>query len=487
MDIQIEVGAIRLSVSPRLPLEDMRLLRKQFTYVMHNYKFTTQHKLYGWDGRKTVVYKNQTAPAGCLYRIRNFLERKLHHTVVVNYKNDYKPCGNKTIYGLELQKFQKQAISRFIKYRRGIVEAPVRAGKTAIAAASLKRIGHYPAWVITYGKDLVHQTRKDLEYHLQMPIGMFSEGQYVPGKVIVTSYQAITRAISATKKKDSKLKKETKQRNLVLLKAIRSAKVFIFDECHHALAPKNRDLLNEMLAAGYVMGLSGTPKPDGTHKLELDAAIGSIIFKVKYETLIKHGRLARPMITLYKMPYRWYTTGLREFADVYESNIVQNLYRNLFIADVVKHLHKTHKTAFVMIRKLDHGPILRALIPRSVFVQGKISSDIRAGLYQSLQDKKVHCIIATVGKEGLNIPRLDAVVNAEGYKSSVTTMQKMRSLTATEGKKYGIVIDFMDRGKFLSKHSKRRQELYKKMGDIKLRIKQIPADFYQMEARGGHS
>jgi hypothetical protein len=60
-------------------------------------------------------------------------------------------------------------------------------------------------------------------------------------------------------------------------------------------------------------------------------------------------------------------------------------------------------------------------------------------------------------------------------------MQKMRSLTAVEGKKYGIVVDFMDRGKFLSKHSKKRERLYKKMGDIKLKVKQIPADFYKME------
>jgi len=484
MDVQLEVGATRLTISPRLPLADMRLLREKFTYVMHNYQFTTHHKLYGWDGRKTVIYKDQSAPAGCLYRIKNFLEEKLQYDVAVTYKNDYKPCGTKDIYGLKLKKFQKQAIRRVLKHRRGIIEAPVRAGKTAIAAAIIKNVGHYPAWLVTFGKDLVHQTRKDLEYHLQTPIGVFSEGKYEHGKVMVTSYQAITRAISAANSKKgqgAKLKKETKQRNLALLRLIRGAKVFIFDECHHALSPKNRDLLNEIQSAGYVVGLSGTPKPDGTHYLELEAAIGAVIFKVKYETLIKHGRLARPMITLYKMPYWWYATGLREFSDVYDSNVVENLYRNRFIADVVKHLYKSEKTAFVMIRKLAHGPILRALIPGSVFVQGKISSDIRAELYQSLQEKKIRCIIATVGKEGLNIPRLDAVVNAEGYKSSVTTMQKMRSLTATEGKKYGLIIDFMDRGKFLSKHSKTREKLYKKMGNIKLKIKQIPTNFYKKE------
>ena len=484
MDIKIEVSATRLKISPRLPLKDMQALRKQFTYVMHNYQFTTQHKLYGWDGRKTVIYKDQTAPAGCLYRILFFLEEKLHHDVETTYKNNYEPRGTSDIHGLELKTFQKTAIRRVLKHRRGIIQAPVRAGKTAIAAALIKNIGHYPVWLITYGNDLVRQTRKELEHHLQIPIGVFSEGKYTQGDVTVTSYQAITRAISPAQNKKNKvstLKKETQQRNAALLRLVRGAKVFIFDECHHALSPKNRDLLNELQSAGYVVGLSGTPKPDGTHYLELEAAIGAIIFKVKYETLIKHGRLARPMITLYKMPYRWYTTGLREFADVYDSNVVENLYRNRFIADVIKQLYKSKKTVFVMIRKLAHGPILRALIPGSVFIQGKISSEIRSELYQSLQDKKIYCVIATVGKEGLNIPKLDAVINAEGYKSSVTTMQKMRSLTASKDKKYGIIIDFMDRGKFLSNHSKTREKLYKKMGKIKLKMVQIPADYYAME------
>jgi len=484
MDVQIEVGPVRLKVTTRLPLEDTRLLRKHLTYTVNNYQYTTQYKLYGWDGRKTLIYKDQTAPAGCLYRIRTFLEEKLHYNVEVIYKNNYEPCGTSDIYGFKLETFQKQAVKRILKYRRGIISAPVRSGKTAIAAAAIKNIGHYSAWVVTYGKDLVRQTKKDLEYHLQIPVGIFSEGVYVQGKVMVTSYQAITRALSAVKGKEENvtLKEETQQRNLALLRLVRNVKVVIFDECHHALAPKNNILLNELLSAGYVIGLSGTPKPDNTHYLELEAAIGAIIFKVQYKTLINHGRIARPMIVLYQLPYRWYTTGLKEFPDIYATNIVQNMYRNKFIADIVKNLYKSNKTAFVMIRNLLHGPILRALIPGSVFVKGKISSEIREGLYKALNDKTIQCIIATVGKEGLNIRGLDAMINAEGYKSSVTTMQKLRSLTATKDKKYGIIVDFMDRGKFLSAHSKRRAALYKRMGAIKLKVKQVPVDLYKEES-----
>lgn len=481
----IHVGAVRLKVSPRLSPKEFSVVRKAFTYTVHNYQFTKHHIDYGWDGKKTLFFKDHSAPTGCLYRMQRILKDKLGKTVEVIYENDYDPKGTDQIHGFKLKKFQKKAVARAVKYRRGIIQAPVRAGKTAISAAILQRVGHTPAWLITNGKDLVTQTQADLEYHLKTPVGSFSEGRYKPGEITVTSYQAITRAISAAtaspKERGRPLKPETKQRNTEILNRVRESRVFIFDECHHALAPKNKKLLENMQSAGYVIGLSGTPQPDDTNKLELEAALGAIIFKVKYETLINDGRLARPMITIYKLPYKWYTTGLREYADIYESNVVQNLYRNLFIADVAKNLKKANKTTFIMIRKLAHGPILRALIPGSVFVHGKISSKRRKILYNALQERAIQCIIATVGKEGLNIPSLDAVINAEGMESSVSTLQKMRSLTASKGKKYGIMIDFLDRGKFLGKHSKSRIHLYEKMRNAKIKNRQVPPEFYETE------
>ena len=157
------------------------------------------------------------------------------------------------------------------------------------------------------------------------------------------------------------------------------------------------------------------------------------------------------------------------------------MYRNQFIAEIANKLKLSGKTTFIMIRKLAHGPILRAMIPGSVFVHGSIPSDQRATLYDGLQNRKIWCVISTVGKEGLNIPKLDAVINAEGLESSVVTLQKMRSLTATEGKTRGLVIDFLDRGKFLTKHSRARQRLYSRIAKDDTKVKVVPANHYDME------
>jgi superfamily II DNA or RNA helicase len=121
------------------------------------------------------------------------------------------------------------------------------------------------------------------------------------------------------------------------------------------------------------------------------------------------------------------------------------------------------------------------MIPGSVFVQGSMASSIRKGIYQALQDKTIHCVIATVGKEGLNLPKLDAVINAEGMRSRLASRQKMRSLTAAEGKKYGLIIDFIDKGKYLRKHARKRLALYKGMTGFKVQIKKVSKDLFPME------
>jgi hypothetical protein len=82
-----------------------------------------------------------------------------------------------------------------------------------------------------------------------------------------------------------------------------------------------------------------------------------------------------------------------------------------------------------------------------------------------------------VGKVGLNLPSLDAVINAEGYKARVGTIQKLRSLTASAGKHEGMVIDFIDCGKYLFDHSEERLQRYQTMRGVEIRRRVVPFSF----------
>lgn len=483
MDFRIVVSYNNLKVFPEIPTSLLYTIKKKLSFIMPGYEYTKMHKEFGWDGRICKFQKNQTAPAGYVYRIKKIIEDE-GYSVEIEHVHNYEPRGTPEIHGLQLEDFQQQAVKKALKYKRGIISAPVRAGKTAIASSIINAIGHYPVWVFTYGKDLVRQTRRALSEHLQRPVGFLSESEFEPGEIIVASYQAIGRILPKKQKnpgerKTRPLSSIILERNRKVLESLQDAKVILFDECHHALAPANSRILGYTLSAGYILGLSGTPNPTGRHYLEVEAVIGTVINKVKYKTLINRGRLAKPKIVIYELPYRWFQSkNLSTFDDWYETNIVESVPRNQFISDLVKRMNSEGKTCFIMIRKLSHGPILRSLIPGSMFLHGSISGQIRQDIYKSLIDKKLMCIISTVGKEGLDLPSLDVVVNAEGYNSKVTTIQKMRSLTACEGKKYGIIIDFLDRGKYLNKHSKRRIEIYSKIEASSIVRKKVPAAYF---------
>jgi len=476
VELTIFVGANHLCIKPDLPPDELRALRKYFTYVVYGHEFTTQHRLYGWDGSICLVQRNQEIPLGCLYRVRKYLEGRGFQVTIV-YANDCAPKGEIRVEDLQLEQFQINAVRKAIEFRYGVIMAPVRAGKTAIAGAFINGVGHYPAWVITQGKDLVVQTHQALEKHLGKKIGYFSESEYVPNDIVVTSYQALTSAFA----KRSKLNKLTARRNEEIKKAITKTKVLVMDECHHAISRKFHPILSAFSNATYRIGLSATPKPDKIKLLEFEAKVGSVFTRIKYKVLIDGGRLAKPIVVMYNMPYAWYTSYLKQYNDVLVANLVDNVMRNRFIAHIAEKLREKNKTVFIKVGRIDHGYNLNDMIPGSVFVRGSMASSIRKQIYQSLQEKVIHCIIATVGKEGLNLPRLDAVINAEGLVSKLANKQKMRSLTMAEGKKYGLIIDFLDKGKHLQRHGKKRLEMYKSMPGFIIREKRVPKDLFSME------
>jgi len=476
VQLTLFVGATQLCIKPDLPLAVLRELKRTFTFTVPGYQYTRQHRLMGWDGSICLVKRNQELPLGCLHRLSNYLKKQDYEVNIV-YANECAPKGKIEVADLTLDSFQIRAVKRALKYRYGVLMAPMRSGKTAIMGAVVNAIGHYPVWLVTSGSDLVVQSKIDLEKHLNCKIGFFSESEYCPGDVTLTSYQALTAACSGERAK----KAETKRRNVKIQKELEKAKVLILDECHHAVSPKFEKILGRFKNAAYRIGLSATPKPDKVPLLEFESKLGSVISLTPYQTLIDQGRLAKPLIVMYDLPYAWYTSYLPTYADVQVSNLVDNLMRNRFIARITEKLKEQGKTVFIKVTRLDHGNNLHDMIPGSVFVQGSMASSIRKGIYQALQDKTIHCVIATVGKEGLNLPKLDAVINAEGMRSRLASRQKMRSLTAAEGKKYGLIIDFIDKGKYLRKHARKRLALYKGMTGFKVQIKKVSKDLFPME------
>ena len=474
----IYAGSNRIQITPVLPPEHFKVLRSKLSYQVPNVEFTNAYRNYGWDGLKCLLTKQQQAPLGCLYRTRSAL-KNLGYKVEIQFENASEATGKSTVCDLKLSDFQLKAVERAVKYRHCILEAPVRAGKTAIAGAIINRIGQTPVWVVSRGKDLVRQTKAALEGHLGRKVGIFSESKFEPSNIIVSSYQALSSAFGD--KKYKKLSKKILDRNEAIKQAVHEAKILILDECHHAVAEQFPNVLKHFSSLNYQIGLSATPKPSNVPALQAEALLGAIVYKVSYAKLVEQKRLAQPIVCIYDLPLEWYASFLSEFADVYDANIVGNTQRNLFIAHLAKKVLSKGKSVYINVSRLAHGPILQELIPSSVFIYGDMKAEARQQIFQSLRNKELRCVVATVGKEGMNVPSLDVVINAEGQSGIVPTKQKMRSLTACEGKKVGVIIDFMDRGKFLKAHSKSRLKYYSSMPGFIIKRRKITKDFFGLE------
>jgi len=479
LEVTFNIGANRLKINPRLPDNIIDYLQEKTKFHPPGYIFSPKY-MNGWDGWIQVVHRNtQMAPAGCYIRLEKLLKEK-GYQVTKTFENVYEPKGNGKINDIEPYDYQGMTVKNLIKYRYCIASLPIRSGKTAVMAMIISKIDHYPVWIITQGKDLVVQTRKEIERFLGRPIGVFSESKYKESDIVVTSYAALSRVFSDKKKGNEtrKVSKDLKKRNEEIKKALKETKVVLLDECHHAFSPKSKKFLNLFSKAGYKIGLSGTPKPDALKRIQLEVGIGPIVYKVPWKKLINEGRVAQPIIIMYDLPHCWFRTHLSEYPEIYTGNITTNYYRNKFISELVKKLWGENKTSFVMVRHREHGSILEEMIENSVYVYGDISSDTRSILYNRLDQKELHCIVATVGKEGLNLPYLDAVINAEGYKGSSVTTQKMRSVTGRPEKPFGLILDFMDKGLYLDDHSERRLINYKREKSFIVKERKVSKNFF---------
>jgi superfamily II DNA/RNA helicase len=101
---------------------------------------------------------------------------------------------------------------------------------------------------------------------------------------------------------------------------------------------------------------------------------------------------------------------------------------------------------------------------------GSIKSEERKRRIEDYIEGVYDVVLGTVISEGVDIPEIDVVINAEGGRDAKKTVQRMRNLTIREGKKKAIVIEFADlTNKYFSEHTRDRLDTYRKEGEFDIR------------------
>ena len=170
-------------------------------------------------------------------------------------------------FDFELRDYQKEAVERFLRFKRGVVVLPTGAGKTIIALEIIRRLS-VSTLVVVPTLALLEQWKDRLS--IFGDVGEFSGKKKELKPITVTTY-------------------DSAYINAELL----GDKFFflIFDECHHLPSEAYRNIA-QMSAAPYRLGLTASPeRADELHEL-LPDLIGGIIYEKSPEELV--GRYLAP-------------------------------------------------------------------------------------------------------------------------------------------------------------------------------------------------
>jgi superfamily II DNA or RNA helicase len=113
-----------------------------------------------------------------------------------------------------------------------------------------------------------------------------------------------------------------------------------------------------------------------------------IIADINASFLIRKGILVKPTIyfvhTSKKLP------ADINYAEAYKQGIVLNEERNTMIANIAKNMTLQGRQVLILVKNIEHGNLLEALITDSVFLHGSKSARARKTHIQDMRDKKYH-------------------------------------------------------------------------------------------------
>lgn len=469
----------------------IRKLEKITSYMVAGAYFSKAFQRKVWDGREHLLkFSNKhgyRAPVGLLEDIITELKR-----LKIEYKLETKgwkiPAVEHVFYAwnteIQLRPYQQEAVDAILapghQHGRGILKMPIRSGKTKTAASIICALAVRTLFVVP-SQMLLYQTQKSLADSLCQSIGIIGDSIWDESNVTVATIQTLTRARGGERKittpdgKEKTVKVPPDPRYKELIECYRCV---IFDECHHLKGEAWHQVLMEFQAL-YKIGLSATAYLDNESENEkgviwLKACCGDIRVDINTSRLIEEGWLMRPDVKLYPITepdligYRW-SAELRNLA------IYENKTRNQLIAALAAEQVASHLTVLIVTNRLNQVALLAELMEdfglSYATVVGEDTMEVRQERVDDFIQGDIDVLIGTVFGEGIDIPEIECVINAEGGRDIKTTVQRMRNLTPNEGKKDAVFIDFLDMtNSYFAKHSKERLEVYRSESAFQVQV-----------------
>ena len=448
------------TLKSRLVTDDRKLMSvmvDRYKYTIPGANYSTAARRGRWDGKKRFIASNGTFRSGLLNTIIKDLG-KVDVVPDIEYRT---PTPTEELSGYEIESFsyrayQRYAIEQFRSKKRLILQSPTGSGKTLILAGIVKSLQGKKGVVLFTGKQLLVQTHKFLVEKCGIPnIGMnYGEG-FVYGDIMLTTSRSYEKIVDTH---------------------LEDVDFLIVDEVHEFSKGKMSIALIESFPnAQYRVGLTATMPPEAIPRLTLTGAFGDVVQVHTTKDLIDDGYLTKPIINMIELPELKADDQDRShqmtYRENYEEFVINNNYRNSLIRALVEEVKKKNKSAkiLILVSSIAHGQVLEDLLRKwktnVAYLKGE--DDISAR-YEAIdnfaQSEDNEVLIATkVLQTGVDISEITHFINARGLKSPIATIQALgRSLRLHESKQSVQVYDFIDKGRYLEAHSRKRLNTYKR-------------------------
>ena len=420
---------------------DEERLTPYWSYSNPNYKWIIRAKPWlakTWDGREHFLRDDQL-PAGLFWATRKEIEEKEDIRFIVSGDLDRPNLEIKNILGSD-RSYQNACVEKMLKVIRfggGLILGATGTGKTRIASMFFSRVTGEHLFVVDQ-LVLMEQAIDELEDALKEKIGWVGDSEYEPQRITVATRQSMF-----IHQMESKFKDWTNRLQTILI-----------DEIHEQMNNSNFSTV-ENIQPLAVFGLTATLSKKKKSRLRAYSLCGPVIYEYPLKQGQEEGYLSQAIAVrlLYANPVSREEQKTFSWTKLYSSKIVDNDQRNWLVSELVQEAWCRNKYIIVLVTRVKHlkklSGRLRAIPHRIVsgtFKGQKIEVKDRIESKSKFEAGDIRLIIAnTVFKKGVNLKRVDMIIDCDAGRSENDAVQKFgRGIRKHEDKLGLIYFDIND-------------------------------------------
>lgn len=481
--VTISINNVYCQISGLTDVGVIDKLDFKLSYYVSGYQFTQAYKSRRWDGKSHLVTSSLKFQTGLLPMVQDILTKLNVQFELQDNRQEIvlgKPVPLLDSY-YKLRDYQHDIVNAAITHKNGLIKAATGAGKSACIA---KIVGDLNIKTVIYvvSLDLLYDMHKNIEKALGIECGIVGDGNCTIKKVTVatpwTVIHAYDKKYNPFDDEEDKAKETLDQLSKIKIqKMVEAAQMFIIDECQFMAAESIQLITKASKNARYRLGFSGTPWRDGGDDILLEAATGKQLIDVNATTLIERGVLVPPKIFFFEVPELkgFERIERHPYPKVYDNYIVENVVRNEMIIESASKLHQKGRKTLILVKRKKHGMKILEMMPKHIktyYLNGDASSDERQAVKDLFNMGGLDVIIASsIFDQGIDLPKLDALILAGSGKSSTRALQRIgRVIRGADGKRDAIVVDFVDWAPYLYEHSRKRWNIYRTESAFQIKL-----------------